>query len=313
MPDEQNPRDLTPHAARWDDVAGRRVRSLRAGPDDRDEPPVVLIPGLGALGYLIDTLHGCSAWTHAALLDVPGFGSDRPRPCAPVLDDVAALIAEWLRSVFDRPVVLFGHSTGAQAALHAAMAVPDRVAALVLAGPTFPPTLRLPGPLVRAFVRNSRYEPAGLMPVTWPYYRRGGPRSLVRYLRSAQHDRPEDLITSVACPVTVVRGQHDAFSPASWAADLAASAQNGQSVTVPGAHTFPYGRGGLTASIVAQAKRSCSTARREGKIRGVECRESHPWGVRGRPRAARGRLGALDALRLAFTAYRPARLRFFDA
>jgi pimeloyl-ACP methyl ester carboxylesterase len=254
MADEQNRDDVTPHEVQWDDVAGRRVRSLRAGRKDRDEAPVVLIPGLGALGYLIDTLHGCSAWTHAALLDVPGFGHRRPRPCAPVLADVSALIAEWLRSDCDRPVVLFGHSTGAQAALQVASAVPDLVAALILAGPTFPPQLRTPGPLVRAFMRNSRYEPTGLMPVTWPYYLRGGPRSLVRYTRSAQHDRPEDLITSVTCPVTVVRGQHDAFCPAGWAGELAASAPNGRLVSVPGAHTFPYGRGGLTASIVAGAK-----------------------------------------------------------
>lgn len=256
MADQQNRDDVTPHQVRWDDVAGRRVRSLSAGREDGDEAPVVLIPGLGALGYLIETLHGCATWTQAALLDVPGFGHRRPRPCAPVLADVATLIAAWLRSVHDRPVVLFGHSTGAQAALHAASAAPDLVAALVLAGPTFPPQLRTTGPLVRAFMRNSRHEPPGLMPVTWPYYARGGPRSLVRYLRSAQRDRPEDLITSITCPVTVVRGQHDAFCPAAWADELAASAPNGRLVSLPGAHTFPYGRGGLTASIVARAKQS---------------------------------------------------------
>ena len=244
-----------PHEVRWDDVAGRRVRSLRAGRSDAGEPPVVLIPGLGALGYLIDTLHGCSAWTRAALLDVPGFGHHRPRPCAPVLADIAALIAKWLRSVCGRPVVLFGHSTGAQAALHVASTAPELVTALVLAGPTFPPALRTVGPLARAVPRNLRYESPGLVPTNMPYFVRGGPISLARFLRSGQHDRPEDLIASVTCPVTVVRGQHDAFCPAAWADELAASAPNGQLVTVPGAHVFPQGRGGLTASVVARAKR----------------------------------------------------------
>lgn len=251
---EQND-DVTPHEVRWDEVAGRRVRSLRAGREEAGGAPVALVPGLGALGYLLDTLHGCSAWTHAALLDVPGFGHRRPRPCAPLLRDVAALVAEWLRSVHDRPVVLFGHSTGAQVALHAARAVPDRVAALVLAGPTFPPALRTPVPLARAFLRNSRHEPVGLTPVTWPYYLRGGPGPVVRYLRSAQHDRPEELIRSVECPVTVLRGQRDAFCPADWAGELAAAAPDGRLVTVPGAHTFPYGRGGLTASVIGRAGR----------------------------------------------------------
>jgi pimeloyl-ACP methyl ester carboxylesterase len=251
---EQDHDEVTPHEVRWDEVAGRRVRSLRAGRSDAGEPPVVLIPGLGTLGYLIDTLHGCAAWTHAALLDVPGFGHHRPRPCAPVLADIAALTAKWLRSVGGRPVVLFGHSTGAQVALHVASAAPDLVAALVLAGPTFPPALRTVGPLARAVPRNLRYESPGLVPANMPYFFRGGPISLVRFLRSAQHDRPEDLIASVRCPVTVVRGQHDAFCPAAWAGELAASAPNGQLVTVPGAHAFPYGRGGLTAAIAARAK-----------------------------------------------------------
>ncbi len=79
------------------------------------------------------------------------------------------------------------------------------IQALVLAGPTFPPTLRTVGPLTRAVPRSLRYESPGLLLVNSPYFVRGGPISLARFLRSAQHDRPEDLITSVRCPVTVVR------------------------------------------------------------------------------------------------------------
>lgn len=245
------------HEVRWDTVAGRRVRSLQAGRPGRDEtgpPPVVLVPGLGTLGPLIGTLDGCAAWTQATLLDLPGFGHRRPRSCAPVLPEVAALTAEWLRSSGGRPAVLVGHSTGAQAALHAASAVPDRVAALILVGPTFPPALRTLGPLVPAALRDLRHESAGLIPVLWPYFARGGPISLLRFIRSAQHDRPEDLIRSIECPVTVVRGVHDPFCPATWAAQLAASAPDGQLVTAPGAHAFPYRRGRLTAAIADQLR-----------------------------------------------------------
>ena len=42
---------------------------------------------------------------------------------------------------------------------------------------------------------------------------------------------------------------------APWARELADSAPNGQLVTVPGAHCFPHGRGGLTAAVIARAKR----------------------------------------------------------
>ncbi|WP_143446451.1 alpha/beta fold hydrolase [Kibdelosporangium aridum] len=74
---------------------------------------MVLIPGLAALGYLIDTLLGCSARSQSFLVDVPGFGYRGPKPCAPEVPAITDLVCAWLRSVSSRPVVLFGHSTGA--------------------------------------------------------------------------------------------------------------------------------------------------------------------------------------------------------
>ncbi|CAM4063376.1 alpha/beta fold hydrolase [Kibdelosporangium persicum] len=241
---------MSPYEARWDDVGGRKVRSLTASNGDGTAPPVVLVPGLGALGYLIDTMLGCSVSGPAFLVDVPGFGHRRPRPCPPELPDIAALTVDWLRAVARRPVVLFGHSTGAQVALHVARSAPESVRSVVLAGPTFPPALREPKALLRAFMRNSRYEPQGLIPITWPYYLRGGPVALTRFVRSAQQDRPEEVIKSIGCPVTVIRGRHDAFSPAEWCRDLAGE----RVITAPGAHTFPFRRGGLTAALVASSR-----------------------------------------------------------
>jgi pimeloyl-ACP methyl ester carboxylesterase len=129
---------LRPHRIRWDEVEGRRVRSLEAGSGHRSDPPVVIVPGLGALGYLLDTLDGCGAWARSFLVDVPGFGHRPPRPCPPEIPAIARTVTAWITAVPDAPVVLVGHSTGAQAALHAAVAVPDRVRTLVLIGLTFP-------------------------------------------------------------------------------------------------------------------------------------------------------------------------------
>ncbi|MGW0521698.1 alpha/beta fold hydrolase [Crossiella sp. NPDC003009] len=238
-----------PWRERWDEVAGTRVRSLTAG---ERGPVVVLVPGLGALGYLHDTLAGCGAWARAFLLDVPGFGERGPLACPAELGAVAGTVAAWL-DVPGEPVVLVGHSTGAQAALRAAVDRPDRVRSLVLLGPTFPPEQRrLPG-LFRGYLRSSRHEPLGLLPVTAPYYLRGGPRRIARFVRSAQRDRPEQLITRVGCPVLLARGEQDGFAPQDWLDRLAAAAPDAVSRTLPGAHAFPYGQGGLTSRLIAEA------------------------------------------------------------
>ncbi|GGP77600.1 alpha/beta fold hydrolase [Saccharothrix coeruleofusca] len=235
--------------ARWD--AG--VRSVTA-PGPRGGPVVALVPGLGALGYLTDTLTACGAWARSFLLDLPGFGHPPPRPCPPEVPAIAGAVSRWLDAVApEEPVVLVGHSTGAQAALRVAAGRPDRVRALVLMGMTFPPEQRrFPG-LARAAVRDLARERPVLLPVVLPYYARGGPRGLARIVRSAQRDQPERTIREVRCPVLLVRGEQDTFATQDWVDRLAAAAPDGRAVTVPGAHTFPYRRGGLTAALIADA------------------------------------------------------------
>lgn len=248
--DEVPPRREQPLRVRWN--AG--VRSLEKG--DGDGPVVAVVPGLGALGYLVDTAARCGEWTRAALLDVPGFGHRPPRPCRADVTGVADAVERWLDAATgDAPVVLVGHSTGAQAAVHVALRRPEQVRSLVLMGPTFPPEQRRFAGLVRAYVRNSRREPPGLIPVTWPYYLRGGPRELARFVRSGQRDRPEHTITGVRCPVLLLRGEHDAFAPPEWVDRLASAAPDGRVATLPGAHTFPYRQGAETAARIEEAAR----------------------------------------------------------
>jgi pimeloyl-ACP methyl ester carboxylesterase len=240
-------------SVRWTDVGGLPVRSLVAGRRRAPEPEVVVVPGLGALGYLLDTVAGCGAWTRAHLLDVPGFGHRGPRAPARI-PDLAEVVAGWLDAAPGGPVVLVGHSTGAQVALRVAAAHPSAVASLVLLGPTFPPALRGVPALVGAFLRTAPHERLRELPSVLPYYARGGPLELARMIRSAQRDEPEAVAERVSCPVLVVRGEHDACSPRSWTERLAA-ATGGRSTTVPGAHAFPHGRGGLTSAVIAGASR----------------------------------------------------------
>ncbi|MGK5551432.1 alpha/beta fold hydrolase [Actinomadura kijaniata] len=217
---------------------------------------MVIVPGLGALGYLMDMLSGCAGWTRSFLLDVPGFGHRPPRPCPAEIGSMAGTVAAWLEVVAeDEPVVLVGHSTGAQVVLQVAARRSERVQALVLMGPTFPPEQRRVLGLLRGCVGALRRESPRLLPVTVPYYVRGGYRQMARLLRSAWRDAPERTIANVSCPVLLVRGERDVFAPQAWVDQLAATAPDGRSVTVPGAHNFPFRRGELAGALVAQAAR----------------------------------------------------------
>lgn len=234
---------------RHDEIGGRRVRSLEAGGGDHT---VVLVPGLGAVGYMKDVMAGCSAWARTFLLDVPGFGHRPPRPCAPEVAAIAELVGEWLRVVPGGPVVLAGHSSGAQVALRVAASAPERVRALALLSPTFPPRQRSLPRMVPPFLGTALHEPLGVLAATVPYYVRGGPAAVLRFIRSAQADTPEYVIGRVGCPVLVARGVLDRLCPKPWADGLAITAPRGRSVAVPGAHAFPFRHGGLTASLIAE-------------------------------------------------------------
>ena len=229
----------------WHLVDGRPVRSLVTG---EGAPELVVVPGLGALGYLVPLVRACASWTRVSLLDLPGFG-DRTTARLPAdLPAVSAVLAAWLGQVPDAPVVLLGHSTGAQAALHAARAKPDRVRRLVLAGATFPPQARRWAPLVARVLATLPSEQPGELPAVLPYSARGRGR-VVDLLRSALAEAP--TADGLAPPV-VLRGEHDHLSPRGWAAHLAAG---GTVVELPGGHNAVWTSPELASTALREASR----------------------------------------------------------
>lgn len=224
---------------RWHLAGTRPVRSLVTGRAVDGMPELVVVPGLGALGYLLPLVRACGAWTRVTLLDLPGFGHPTTARLPADLASVADTLSAWLAEAVDAPVVLLGHSTGAQSALRAGLAAPQAVAQLVLAGATFPPRSRSWGPLVRRTARTVVHERPGELPAVLPYYVRGR-RGLLDLLRSALADRPEEAVCAVQPPLLVLRGQQDRLCPQDWAGDLAARAPLGRLAVLPGAHNFVW-------------------------------------------------------------------------
>ncbi|MEU5179290.1 alpha/beta hydrolase [Streptomyces longwoodensis] len=226
------------------------VRSMGTAELGAGGVPVVLVPGLGAPGYLLRTLERCARSGPARLLDVPGHRDPAGRACGDTLGALAHTVARWLTDVPGGPVVLAGHSTGAQVALHAAALRPGRVRALVLMAPTFPPRLRRMGSLVGAAFHTAVQESPGVVPAVLPSYLAAGPRRLLACARSAQADAPEEVLPRVTCPVTVVGAEHDVLSPPGWVRYLAGRAARGRAVVVRGAHAFPHRHPDATAEVL---------------------------------------------------------------
>ncbi|MDG6105573.1 alpha/beta hydrolase [Dactylosporangium aurantiacum] len=235
---------------RWHEVGGRPVRVLVRGGARAGLLPAVLVPGLGSVGSMAHAAELVGRQTAVSLLDLPGFGHRRGRACAATVPAVAAATAGWLRAHARGPVVLAGHSTGAQAVLHAALAVPEAVAAVVLAGPTFAPAVRRIRPLVRAWAGSTGREPPSGLVAAGPDYWRAGPVTLARFVRSGLRDRPEDVIGALRCPVLLATGAQDRFAPPDWIGRLAAAAPAARTTTVAASHAVPYSRPGQFAELV---------------------------------------------------------------
>ncbi len=230
---------------RWHLVDGRPVRSLVTG---AGAPELVVVPGLGALGYLVPLVHACARWATVHLLDLPGFGARTTARLPADLQATSATLTGWLEQVPRAPVLLLGHSTGAQAALHAARARPQAVRRLVLAGATFPPQARRPAPLLARVLATLPAERLGELPAVLPYYARGRGR-VVDLLRSALREAPSS--EGLPRPV-VLRGEHDHLCPPAWAEQLAAGGPVG---TLPGGHNAVWTVPELASAVLQEAAR----------------------------------------------------------
>jgi len=230
-----------------------------AGHGGRDAPPhqaahVVVVPGLGLTAYLRPLVRALELrGVRATVLDVPGH-HHRRTTTPPTVQAIARATADALAA---RPpserLLLLGHSTGAQAALQAALLVQGRrpVSGVVLAGPTVAPTQRRLDLLAltsgMAYRRDSPRELVVLPEVLRARLR------LLTLLRSAIADRPERHVAALRSPLLLTAGRADSFSPPWWLEVLATGATRSPSVQVarlPGSHNNPYTHARALAELV---------------------------------------------------------------
>ncbi|MGN6754341.1 MAG: alpha/beta fold hydrolase [Intrasporangium sp.] len=220
----------------------------------------MIVPGLGLTRYVRRLREEVRRrGSVATVLDVPGYGSASSRRTAPEIGAIADAVAAWVRqraADHRRPLVLVGHSTGAQAALRAALQIQQwrDDASVVLAGPTFAPGQRtLAGLLLRAPVAYRHDPPWELDPLQ---LLRAGPRDLLALIRSGQRDRPELRVRELRLPLTLTAGIHDALAPRGWLELLRSNAiasRRAHVVVLGGSHNNPWTHPAQLASVVRSA------------------------------------------------------------
>jgi pimeloyl-ACP methyl ester carboxylesterase len=246
-------------------VAGGR-RGTGAG--GASENHVVIVPGLGIVGYLVPLVRELSRrGMRVTLLDLPGFGRADGVGSLPTVPAVAEAVASWCSGLpEDDRLVLLGHSTGAQAALLAAVQLQYErpPAALVLAGPTVAPNQRsLPRLLATAPMAYRRDPPVELGALG--DYRLSG-RDVLTLVRSAIADRPERTVRELTVPLLVTAGRCDAFAPALWLVTLthAAASRSAQVVRLPGSHNNPFTHSSALATVMESVTTEAARLRRAG-------------------------------------------------
>ena len=176
------------------------------------------MPGLGlSVAVARPALNRLSGFPRAVVL-LPAFG----RPAAGRLELAPGRLGKLLLSDLpaNGPLVLVGHSASCQTVAETAVLAPDRIAGLVLVGPTTDPRAATWPALGRRWLRTAVHERPSQVPLLVRAYARTGLISMARGMNAARRpDRPHSGRGDL--PVRVVRGRHDAICPADWAAELA--------------------------------------------------------------------------------------------
>jgi pimeloyl-ACP methyl ester carboxylesterase len=188
--------------------------------------------------------------TEVALLPAFGFRPDRNDDLRP--EALARVLAERTLAGRHRPVVLLGHSASCQIVVHAAVARPDAVSALVLVGPTTDPRAQSWPALAQRWLRTAAHEDPRQVPMLVRLYRRNGVRQMLRAMDAARGDDIRQSLDYVTCPVLVLRGRRDRICPEDWAHALARMGPQGwrgESLKA-GAHMVPITHGSDTAAAI---------------------------------------------------------------
>ncbi len=221
-------------------------------------PPIVLVHGLGLSSRAMTPVgRRLAALGYEVVApDLPGFGRS-PRtagstwPAGPNVREQSDQLLAWLDARGIARAVLLGNSVGVQVCVDLAVRFPDRVAQLILVGPTPDPRYRTMLKQYPLVLQNQLYEVPSLNDVFMLEYASAGPARMMQQGVRTVGDPIEERLPKVEAPALVVRGEHDKTLTQDWAERFTDLMPNARLVVVDrAAHNVQYSAPHILARLV---------------------------------------------------------------
>jgi len=204
-------------ASVWSNVDGciMHARSSRL-PQKTATLPIVCVHGFGiSSSYFVPAAELLAAEFDVYAPDLPGHGCSQT-PARPLdIPSMADALIRWMDVVGLQRASMVANSMGCQIAVDAAVRHPDRVARLVLIGPTMDPSTRNVLELLRLSAIGGMYERPSLTKLLLKDYSRMALR-LIPELGFMLRDRIEAKLPHVHATSMLVRGENDTIAPQAW-------------------------------------------------------------------------------------------------
>lgn len=229
--------------SRWTRVDGLTLHAkVSIDPVPPGRLPLVMVHGL-----LVSSRYMLAAGVLLAprfpvyAVDLPGYGkSDKPRatqeiPC------LSAILDRWMGALGLERAAVIANSFGCQVATDFALRYPERVARLVLVGPTVDRHHHSALQQTTRLLLDGTREPLTYERIIGLDLWDMGPRRALRMAGVCLRDYIEERLPRIEVPTLVVRGERDPLVPQQWAEEVAAMLPKGRLVVVPGAaHVAHY-------------------------------------------------------------------------
>lgn len=206
-------------------------------------PPVVLLHGLsGSARWWRYTVPALAAAYTVHVPELCGFGRSKPALRDFTIDELSAVMAEWLQLNGLSHIRLVGHSMGAQIAIHLASDAPMLIERLVLVSASGIPRPLAPAELLR-FVSEVVPPRAWGAPTFLPSIvadaLRAGPLVLTRATLALISDDVRPRLARVQAPTLLIWGALDPLTPLEHGELMAKAIPGARLVVLPRAAHNP--------------------------------------------------------------------------